>query len=42
MIDINLWKELVVFEKCGTLSKAAEELFISQPALSSSMNRLEE
>lgn len=42
MIDINLWKELTVFEKCGTLSKAAEELFISQPALSRSMNRLEE
>lgn len=42
MIDINLWKELAVFEKCGTLSKSAEELFISQPALSRSMNRLEE
>lgn len=42
MIDINLWRELSVFEKCGTLSKAAEELFISQPALSRSMNRLEE
>lgn len=42
MIDINLWKELTIFEKCGTLSKAAEELFISQPALSRSMNRLEE
>lgn len=42
MIDINLWRELTVFEKCGTLSKAAEELFISQPALSRSMNRLEE
>lgn len=42
MIDINLWRELAVFEKCGTLSKAAEELFISQPALSRSMNRLEE
>ena len=42
MIDINLWKELTIFEKYGTLSKAAEELFISQPALSRSMNRLEE
>lgn len=42
MIDINLWKELFVFEKHGTLSKAAEELFISQPALSRSMNKLEE
>lgn len=42
MIDINLWRELAVFEKCGTLSKAAEELFVSQPALSRSMNKLEE
>lgn len=42
MIDINLLYELTVFEKFGTLSKAAEELFISQPALSRSMNRLEE
>ena len=41
MLDINLLYELTVFEKCGTLSKAAEELFISQPALSRSMNRLE-
>ena len=42
MIDINLWQELAVFEKYGTLSKTAEELFISQPALSRSRNRLEE
>lgn len=42
MIDINLLYELTVFEKFGTLSKAAEELFISQPALSRSMNKLEE
>lgn len=42
MIDINLFYELTIFEKYGTLSKAAEELFISQPALSRSMNRLEE
>ena len=42
MIDTNLWRELAVFEECGTLSKAAEKLFISQPALSRSMNRLEE
>lgn len=42
MIDTNLWRGLAVFEECGTLSKAAEKLFISQPALSRSMNRLEE
>lgn len=42
MIDIHLLYELTIFEKYGTLSKAAEELFISQPALSRSMNKLEE
>lgn len=42
MIDINLWNELAVLEDSGTLSKAAERLYISQPALSRSMNRLEE
>lgn len=42
MIDINLWQGLAFFEKYGTLSKAAEKLFISQPALSRSMNKLEE
>ena len=41
MIDINLWQELSLFEKYGTLSKVSEELFISQPALSRSMNKLE-
>lgn len=42
MIDINLLYQLTVFEKFGTLSKAAEELYISQPALSRSMSKLEE
>lgn len=42
MIDINLWQELSLFEKYGTLSKVSEKLFISQPALSRSMNKLEE
>lgn len=41
MIDINLWQELSLFEKYGTLSKVSEELFISQPALSRSMKKLE-
>ena len=41
MIDIDLWQELSLFEKYGTLSKVSKELFISQPALSRSMNKLE-
>lgn len=42
MIEIHLFEQLVVFAEHGTLSAAAEELHISQPALSRSMQRLEE
>lgn len=41
MIEIYLLEALVTFQKCGTLSAAAEELHISQPALSRSMQKLE-
>lgn len=42
MIEIYLLEQLEAFERCGTLSQAAEELHISQPALSRSMKKLEE
>lgn len=42
MIENRLLEILVVFEECGTLSKTAEQLQISQPALSRSMQKLEE
>ena len=42
MIDIYKLEQLDAFAKFGTLSKAAESLNISQPALSRSMQRLEE
>ena len=42
MIDIHLFEQLVAFASCGTLSAAAEQLHISQPALSRAMQRLEE
>ena len=42
MIEIHLFEQLAAFASCGTLSAAAEELHISQPALSRSMQRLEE
>ncbi len=42
MIENNLLNILVTFKKCGTLSKTAEELNISQPALSRSMQKLED
>lgn len=42
MIEIYLLEQLAAFAQHGTLSKAAEELHISQPALSRSMKKLEE
>lgn len=41
MIDSSLWNALVTFHHCGTLSAAAEKLYVSQPSLSSAMKRLE-
>lgn len=42
MVDIFLLEQLVTFAHAGTLSRAAHELHISQPALSRSMKRLED
>jgi DNA-binding transcriptional LysR family regulator len=42
MIELAQLEQLVVFADCGTLSKAAEELHISQPTLTRSMQRLED
>ena len=42
MIEIYLLEQLSAFAKYGTLSKAAEELHISQPALSRSMKKIED
>ncbi len=42
MIEIYLLEQLVAFQECGTLSAAAEHLHISQPALSRSMQKLED
>lgn len=42
MVDLNQLEQLLAFEKYGTVSKAAEELLISQPALTRSLQRLEE
>lgn len=41
MVEIYLLEQLVAFARKGTLSSAAEELHISQPALSRSMKKLE-
>ncbi|MCR5149852.1 MAG: LysR family transcriptional regulator [Clostridiales bacterium] len=42
MIEIYLLEQLSAFAEHGTLSKAAEALHISQPALSRSMKKIEE
>lgn len=42
MIEIYLLEALCAFYDCGTLSAAAEHLYISQPALSRSMQKLED
>ncbi|WP_321433675.1 LysR family transcriptional regulator [Trichococcus flocculiformis] len=42
MIEIYLLEQFVAFAKCGTLLKAADELHISQPALSRSMKKIEQ
>lgn len=41
MIDIYLLEQLTTFAKYGTLTQAARELHITQPALSRSMQKLE-
>ena len=41
MISNRLWKILVTFKSCKTLSATAERLFVSQPSISSSMKILE-
>ena len=42
MIEFNQLEHLIAIEKAGTLSKAAENLHISQPGLTRSIQRLEE
>lgn len=42
MIEIYLLEQLAAFEKYGTLSAASEYLHLSQPALTRSMQKLEE
>ena len=41
MFELYQLAQLIAFAECGTLAGAAEQLHLSQPALSRSMQRLE-
>ena len=41
MINLELYRVFVTAARCGSLTKAAEKLYISQPAVSQSVKLLE-
>ena len=41
MVNLELYRVFYVVAKCGSLTRAAEELYISQPAVSQSIKQLE-
>lgn len=41
MVNLELYRVFYMVAKCGSLTKAAEELYISQPAVSQSIKQLE-
>lgn len=41
MVDLDLYRVFYTVTKCGSLTKAAEELYISQPAVSQAIKQLE-
>lgn len=41
MVNLELYKVFYTVAKCGSLTKAAQELYISQPAVSQSIKQLE-
>ncbi len=41
MVNLELYRVFYTVAKCGSLTKAAEELYISQPAVSQSVKQLE-
>lgn len=41
MVNLELYRVFYTVAKCGSLTKAADELFISQPAVSQSIKQLE-
>ena len=41
MVNLDLYRVFYTVAKCGSLTKAASELYISQPAVSQSIKQLE-
>ena len=41
MVNLDLYRVFYTVAKCGSLTKAAEELYISQPAVSQAVKQLE-
>ena len=41
MVDLDLYRVFYTVAKCGSLTKAAEEIHISQPAISQAIKQLE-
>ena len=41
MVNLDLYRVFCKVAKCGSLTKAAEELYISQPAVSQAIKQLE-
>jgi len=42
LINLELYRVFYIVSKCGSLTKAAQELYISQPAISQSIKQLEQ
>ena len=41
MVNLELYRVFYTVARCGSLTRAADELFISQPAVSQSIKQLE-
>ena len=41
MVNLELYRVFYTVARCGSLTRAAEELYISQPAVSQSIKQLE-
>ena len=41
MVNLELYRVFYTVARCGSLTKAAQELYISQPAVSQSIRQLE-